>query len=84
MGRAYSCGLSNAGLVSFGSGGGLGVTRAFYGVSHGRNGVTSLLSCMTVSGRLQGCLQFPAPLVSPAEAKEFTSLLVRLLRAVSA
>ena len=40
------------------------IEKAFYGTSHSRNGVLVQLSCMTVSDKFCGCLQFPYPIIN--------------------
>ena len=82
LGREYSCGVSNCGVVTLpefvnagnqiGSGGGrnrrLVPKGVYYGTSHSRNGVVCQLSCQTTNGALYGCLQYPFPVLSKYEA----------------
>ena len=75
LGRGYTCGVSNVGVVDFlvgdtnkGAGERLAVEAVYYGTSHARNGVLLQLSCQTVKNRLCGCLQFPYPIVSEENA----------------
>ncbi|CAM6031849.1 unnamed protein product, partial [Sphagnum compactum] len=72
-------GPSSGTSTNYGRKGNLQVDRAFFGVSHGRNGVSALLSCMTVHGRLNSCLQFTTPLTSSVEAERCVNLLVSFL-----
>ena len=78
LGRGYTCGVSSVGLVNF-SKAKVSVKGVFYGTSHGRNGVLSLLSCMTVNGVFTGCLQFPSPLIDRIRAEGVRSTLERIL-----
>jgi len=94
LGRGYSCGVSNMGLVKFATSDEsntaptLGVSTAFYGTSHGRNGVLCQLSCMTVGGGdnapFCGCLQFTSPLISREEANQIAKRLVQLVEQLAA
>ena len=59
----------------------MSVRNVFYGTSQGRNGVLSLLSCVTVNdGSLSACLQFVSPLVSDKEANDSTQNILYLIR----
>ena len=98
LGRGFSCGVSNAGILpSTLQQGGRGVTgtdkkeeedeevyvsEVYYGTSHSRSGVLALLSCQTVEGYLYGNLQFAAPLVSKGEGELYTRVLVKYLEAL--
>lgn len=93
LGRGFSCGVSNAGSASFptarlagasaDSDTPLSVEEVYFGTSHGRNGVLSLLSCLTVKEQLCGCLQFTSPLTSPQEADRLVDALFRIVSRVS-
>jgi hypothetical protein len=91
FGRSYSCGVSNAGVGSFQTttadnkntiADEIRVEEAYYGVSHGRNGVCSLLSCMTVNNRLCCCLQFTSPLTTLEEANIYSRRLQEFIFAL--
>lgn len=97
LGRGYTCGVSNMGVVDFVSSCSkpsdfieaqqrLQVQEIYYATSHGRNGNLCQLSCMTVaaSGDWYGCLQFPWPIVTENEADNMRNSLMCLLRAVAA
>ena len=85
MGRGYSCGVSNMGLVSLpvpsstSTSSDLQIREGYYGTSHARNGVFCLLSSMTVGDNFCGCLQFTSPFISIEEAKEFKEKLNRMI-----
>ena len=85
MGRGYSCGVSNVGLVSLpvpsssSTSNDLQIREGYYGTSHARNGVFCLLSSMTVGDIFCGCLQFTSPFISVEEAKEFKLKLNRMI-----
>jgi hypothetical protein len=85
MGRGYSCGVSNVGLVSLpvssnpSTSNELQIREGYYGTSHARNGVFCLLSSMTVGDTFCGCLQFTSPFISTEEAKEFKEKLTRMI-----
>lgn len=94
LGRGFSCGVSNAGIGTFPSvrvpadvasdiESELSVEEVYFGTSHGRNGVLSLLSCLTVNEQLCGCLQFTAPLTTPQEADCLLEALIRLIDRLS-
>ena len=92
LGRGFSCGVSNMGLVTFDSDerdsvtSGLQVNSAFYATSHSRNGVLCQLSCLTVpseEGGLCGCLQFTRPLITSEEGMRFSYDLQQLLTKLS-
>lgn len=78
LGRGYTCGVSSMGVVNFRESV-AAVKGVFYGTSHGRNGVLSLLSCMTVNGVFTGCLQFPSPLIDRERAEKFKNILEKIL-----
>ena len=83
LGRGYSCGVSNMGVVSLDGSSSQNVAApvaGFYATSHGRNGVLAQLSCMTINGRLNGCLQFTDPIVSGVKAALFREKFEELLR----
>lgn len=101
LGRGFSCGLSNMGVASFPAATSqkerssveVALEGVYYGTSQGRNGVLSLLSCMTVGKEgsdsvvaekksLSGCLQFVSPLISAEEADRYLSLLLFLARRI--
>jgi hypothetical protein len=91
LGRGYTCGVSNVGLVKFPSLSEqtrLKVTRSFYGTSHSRNGVFCQLSCSSILDKEQnkdnystfcGCLQLTEPLISRNEAILLRGKLVKFL-----
>ena len=85
LGRGYSCGVSNMGLVQFDSG--IQVRQAFYGTSHARNGVLCQLSCMTTGppGKEQffGTLQFTDPIITRGQGAAIRQALCDLLTEVS-
>lgn len=89
LGRGYSCGVSNMGLVSFAqSGDKIRVREAFYGTSHARNGVLCQLSCMTtgaVEGKEEFCgaLQFTDPLITRDQGGEIRRALCDILTEIS-
>lgn len=74
LGRGYSCSVSNVGVLQFSSetDDSLKVTEVYYGTSQAQSGVLAQLSCTTVNGRLNACIQFPRPIVSETEAENFT------------
>lgn len=89
MGRGYSCGVSNVGLVNLpsppsvsirNSDSCIRINSAYYGTSHARNGVYCLLSSITVGETFCGCLQFTSPFISKDEAKRFKNGLIAMLR----
>ena len=85
MGRGYSCGVSNVGLVVLpsppsDSDVSIRINSAYYGTSHARNGVYCLLSSITIGETFCGCLQFTRPFVSKEEAKCFRDGLLAILR----
>lgn len=85
MGRGFSCGVSNMGVVKLNKAndrGNLYVTRGYYGTSHSRNGVLCQLSCMTINNSFQGCLQFTSPLTSIDEADIFTKRVEDIMRSI--
>ena len=61
----------------------ISIEEVYFGTSHGRNGVLSLLSCITVNEQLCGCLQFTSPLTSPEEADRLLSALLGVVDQVS-
>ena len=80
LGRGFTCGVSSVGVVSFTPANGLAVKEVYYGTSHGRNGVTCLLSCLTVNkDTFTGCLQFPAPIVDRSTAKRVRQTIEAIL-----
>lgn len=88
MGRGFSCGVSNMGIVKLNKahnddGDHLFVKAGYYGTSHSRNGVLCQLSCMTINNSFQGCLQFTHPLISYDEADIFTKRFERIIRSIS-
>ena len=91
FGRAYSCGVSNAGVfqrrnsdVDKGSASQNFVVSAMqFAVSHARTGSTFQLSCVTVEGRLNLCFHPAAPLVTREQSNEYADRFLRLLEAVS-
>mmetsp|Transcript_4158 Transcript_4158/g.10743 ORF Transcript_4158/g.10743 Transcript_4158/m.10743 type:complete len:565 (+) Transcript_4158:181-1875(+) len=83
-GRAYTCGLSNAGVwpgrTQYGP---ISLDGVYYGVTNSQNGCLFQLSCVTVGGRLCVCLQTSAPLIERGEAERFLDVMDReLCRAV--
>jgi hypothetical protein len=92
MGRGFSCGVSNMGIVklnnanttiSNSNSNDIYVKAGYYGTSHSRNGVLCQLSCMTINNSLQGCLQFTHPLMSYDEADAFSTRFERIIRSIS-
>lgn len=88
LGRGYSCGVSNMGLVSFALGEDkINVREAFYGTSHARNGVLCQLSCMTTGAQgkeeLCGALQFTDPLITRDQGAEIRRALCDILTEIS-
>ena len=88
MGRGYSCGVSNVGLVVLpgpppDSDVSIRINSAYYGTSHSRNGVYCLLSSITIGETFCGCLQFTRPFVSKEEAKCFRDGLLAILRSLN-
>lgn len=121
LGRSYSCGVSNVGVVKFEScimsdreshissgstidvavtvatdatattsgtiesvssgsqAETLSVSGAYYGTSHSRNGVCSLLSSMTINSRLCACLQFTKPITTEEEADRYRDALIAII-----
>ena len=90
LGRGYTCGVSNMGLVDFGGPNNLTkqhqqqqpkVRQVFYATSHSRNGVLCQLSCMTTGGvgEFCGCLQFTAPIIPPEKGAQIAQILADLL-----
>uniref|UniRef100_A0A7R9YF98 Phthiocerol/phthiodiolone dimycocerosyl transferase C-terminal domain-containing protein n=1 Tax=Pinguiococcus pyrenoidosus TaxID=172671 RepID=A0A7R9YF98_9STRA len=76
LGRAYSVGVSNAGLFSKGPSAPAdrwAVRNVYYGTSHTHTGCLFQLSAVTVEGSLCLTFQTPAPIVSEEEAKSFRS-----------
>ena len=93
LGRGFSCGVSNAGILSptLQQGGVTGtdskedrvcVSEVYYGTSHSRSGVLALLSCMTVEGCLYGNLQFAVPLISEGEGELYARVLVKYIESL--
>jgi len=84
MGRGFSCGVSNMGIVNLNANNGnLSVKGGYYGTSHTRNGVLCQLSCMTINNNFHGCLQFTNPLTSNNEADIFTKRFERVIKSIS-
>jgi hypothetical protein len=91
MGRGFSCGVSNVGLLKFpedqsrtGSKSALAVQGVYYATSHARTGVLCQLSSATVetsdgSQELCGTLQFTYPLVTVEEATAFRNAFIRVI-----
>ena len=85
MGRGYSCGVSNVGLVTLPSPNtnsetnSLRIVEGYYGTSHARNGVFCLLSTMTVGERFCGSLQFTSPFISDSDAEQFKEHLLKII-----
>ena len=85
MGRGYSCGVSNVGLVTLpnpnpnSETNSLRIIEGYYGTSHARNGVFCLLSTMTVGERFCGCLQFTSPFISDSDADQFKEHLLKII-----
>lgn len=84
MGRGFSCGVSNMGMVDFNrhKPGNIYVKGGYYGTSHTRNGVLCQLSCMTIEKSFHGCLQFTSPLTSNDEANIYTSRFENIIRSI--
>lgn len=71
LGRAYCCGVSNAGLYR-----GRGATEMYYATSTTNAGASFQASCVTVGGKLCVCVNAPAPLVTRESVEAFASLFV--------
>lgn len=89
MGRGFTCGVSNFGLVrptvnrkegDDTNSKQISITGGYYAVSHGRSGCMTLLSVMTIDGSLHGCLQFASPIITNEEADYFTENMVFMLK----
>ena len=81
QGRAYSCGVSNAGVVSYeGKHGPYSVDSMHFAVSHARTGSAYQLSCVTVDGNLHSTFHPPGPLVSEQESTAFADGMMDLLK----
>jgi len=84
MGRGFSCGVSNMGMVNFdkNKSDNIQVKEGYYGTSHTRNGVLCQLSCMTIDKSFNGCLQFTSPLTSDDEANIYANRFENILRSI--
>ena len=67
LGRAYCCGVSNAGLY----GGADGVAQMYYATSTRYAGATFQASCVTVGGALNCCFNAPEPIATRASLEAF-------------
>lgn len=91
MGRGFTCGVSNVGIVSYNDDemlkknkNDIYVKESYYGTSHARNGVLCQLSSQTIKdGAFCGCLQFTSPLISDQDADKFVDSLVFILQNLS-
>ena len=92
LGRGYSCGVSNVGLVDFDSNsdgdsvsdGSVSVEEVYYGTSHSRNGVLCQLSVQTpaTTGMMCCTLQTPEPLVTINQAISVKEYFMNLIESI--
>ena len=71
LGRAYCCGVSNAGLYR-----GSGAAEMYYATSTTSAGASFQASCVTVQGKLCVSVNAPAPLVTREQCEAFATLFV--------
>lgn len=89
LGRAYTCSVSNVGLVSYksipavpvrGDSTVSSIRGIYYGTSQSETGVLCQLSTITVDDAFCCCLQFPHPIVTPKQATFIKEQLSALLQ----
>ena len=80
LGRAYCCGVSNAGLYPAED----SAVAVYYGTSTRHAGATFQASCATVRGDLHVCVNAPTPLARAGDAGRFADALLAELEAAAA